>query len=132
MVKGHVEELEENCQKMEDRGWGGVDPRYCPSLPRRGLEGGEAGTGVGRARAGGGQGRPDALGAGEAWGEGAGGQDVGAIREEQCPSSPRQGDQRRGRQVRGGHHAHGFLGVTTPEGPMAQRERGNQAEGRGG
>lgn len=28
------------------RGLGGVDPRYCLSLPRRGLEGGQASTGV--------------------------------------------------------------------------------------
>lgn len=38
---------EREYQKMEDRGFlGGVNPRYCPSLPRRDLEVGEAGTGV--------------------------------------------------------------------------------------
>lgn len=35
-----------NTRKWKTEVLGGVNPRYCPSLPRWDLEGGEAGTGV--------------------------------------------------------------------------------------
>lgn len=42
--------MRRSARKWKTTVLGGVDPRYCPSLPRRGLEGGEAGTGVQMAR----------------------------------------------------------------------------------
>lgn len=35
-----------STRKWKTEVLGGVNPRYCPSLPRRNLEGEEAGTGV--------------------------------------------------------------------------------------
>lgn len=126
---------------MEDRGWGGVDPRYCPSLPRRGLEGGEAGTGVGRAGGFPPPGVPvrgvrcarqDAPGAWEGRGtrrkpepsDGAPTRRQRALRRERM--SPAPTEQRRGRQVRV-DHPHASLGC----GPALLRRARRASEERG-